>query len=65
MNDATHVIFHNNKYCYIKKDKDNWLIDLGDGWENIDKWKLINVYWLFGWRVNIYGMSHKLVKVIV
>lgn len=63
MNDATHVIFHNDKYCYMKNDKSDWFIDLGDGWENINKWKLIKVYWWFGLKVNIYGMRHKLVKV--
>ena len=63
MNDATHVIFHNDTYAYMKKEKGNWFIDLGSGWENIKKWKLINVYWWFGYRVNVYGLTHKLVKV--
>ena len=61
--DATHVIFHGNTYCYMKKAKSEWFIDLGNGWENINEWRLINVYWCFGWKVNIYGMEHKLVKV--
>ena len=63
MTDATHVVFHNDTYCYMKKLNSDWFIDLGCGWENINKWELICVYWCFGWKVNIYGMTHKLIKV--
>lgn len=58
--EATHVIFNGDTFCYIKKSGWNWFIDLGDGWQNVREWKLINVYWFFGWRINIYGKSYKL-----
>ena len=61
--DATHLIFHNDTYCYMKKDKSNWFIDLGGGWQNINEYRLINVYWWFGFKVNFYGMTHKLVRI--
>ena len=63
MNDATHVVFNGDAYCYIKKEKKNCFIDFGFGWEDIKSWKLISVYWLFGWKINIYGSTHKMIKV--